>query len=228
MKKILVIDNYDSFVHNAVQLLRESSEPVNITIQLNDRIDFEKFGDYDGILLSPGPGIPEEAGDLMAAIGQIVRQRIPVLGICLGHQALARAFGAELRQLSAPLHGHPTTLTVTDAGDLLLQKIAPPLIVGRYHSWVVDPDSMPEELIASSEKEPPEIPGPLIDLSDRGGRGFVVQTSRLDPSCQFRPEQSAQIPLITKLIVSAENPSGRPTCGTATPRRQKVRRQCVQ
>ena len=82
MKKILVIDNYDSFVHNAVQLLRESSEPVNITIQLNDRIDFEKFGDYDGILLSPGPGIPEEAGDLMAAIGQIVRQRIPVLGIC--------------------------------------------------------------------------------------------------------------------------------------------------
>ena len=131
MKKILVIDNYDSFVHNAVQLLRESSEPVNITIQLNDRIDFEKFGDYDGILLSPGPGIPEEAGDLMAAIGQIVRQRIPVLGICLGHQALARAFGAELRQLSAPLHGHPTTLTVTDAGDLLLQKSAPPLIVGR-------------------------------------------------------------------------------------------------
>ena len=137
MKKILVIDNYDSFVHNAVQLLRESSEPVNITIQLNDRIDFEKFGDYDGILLSPGPGIPEEAGDLMAAIGQIVRQRIPVLGICLGHQAL----------------GHPTTLTVTDAGDLLLQKIAPPLIVGRYHSWVVDPDSMPEELIASSHDE---------------------------------------------------------------------------
>ena len=153
MKKILVIDNYDSFVHNAVQLLRESSEPVNITIQLNDRIDFEKFGDYDGILLSPGPGIPEEAGDLMAAIGQIVRQRIPVLGICLGHQALARAFGAELRQLSAPLHGHPTTLTVTDTGDLLLQKIAPPLIVGRYHSWVVDPDSMPEELIASSHDE---------------------------------------------------------------------------
>ena len=136
MKKILVIDNYDSFVHNAVQLLRESSEPVNITIQLNDRIDFEKFGDYDGVLLSPGPGIPEEAGDLMAAIGQIVRQRIPVLGICLGHQALARAFGAELRQLSAPLHGHPTTLTV-----------------GRYHSWVVDPDSMPEELIASSHDE---------------------------------------------------------------------------
>ena len=219
MKKILVIDNYDSFVHNAVQLLRESSEPVNITIQLNDRIDFEKFGDYDGILLSPGPGIPEEAGDLMAAIGQIVRQRIPVLGICLGHQALARAFGAELRQLSAPLHGHPTTLTVTDAGDLLLQKIAPPLIVGRYHSWVVDPDSMPEELIASSHdeaghimsflssepadtrraipprilhfelrpgadpqlarhlltsaagKEPPEIPGPLIDRFRPGRTG---------------------------------------------------------
>ena len=234
MKKILVIDNYDSFVHNAVQLLRESSEPVNITIQLNDRIDFEKFGDYDGILLSPGPGIPEEAGDLMAAIGQIVRQRIPVLGICLGHQALARAFGAELRQLSAPLHGHPTTLTVTDAGDLLLQKIAPPLIVGRYHSWVVDPDSMPEELIASSHDEAGHIMSfyhrnlPIHGVQFHPESCFVVQTSRLDPSCQFRPEQSAQIPLITKLIVSAENPSGRPTCGTATPRRQKVRRQCVQ
>lgn len=153
MKKILVIDNYDSFVHNAVQLLRESSEPVNITIQLNDRIDFEKFGDYDGILYPRVPESRKRPATLWRRSDRSCGSESPCWGSVWDIQALARAFGAELRQLSAPLHGHPTTLTVTDAGDLLLQKIAPPTIVGRYHSWVVDPDSMPEELIASSHDE---------------------------------------------------------------------------
>ena len=153
VKQILVIDNYDSFVYNAVQLLRESSEPVTVSVRRNDRITPEEPGNYDGVLLSPGPGIPEEAGNLLAAIGEIVRKQIPVLGICLGHQALAQALGAGLEQLTAPLHGHPTTLTVTDERDPLLQNLQSPVIVGRYHSWVLKPDTMPEELLVSSHDE---------------------------------------------------------------------------
>ena len=136
-----------------MQLLRESAVPVTVTVRRNDRVTPEEVGNYDGVLLSPGPGIPEEAGNLLAAIGEIVRKQIPVLGICLGHQALAQAFGTDLEQLSAPLHGHPTTLTLTDETDPLLQGLRSPVVVGRYHSWVLKPDTMPEELIVSSHDE---------------------------------------------------------------------------
>ena len=212
----------------------------------------------------------------MAAIGQIVRQRIPRAGDLSGTSALARAFGAELRQLSAPLHGHPTTLTVTDAGDLLLQKIAPPLIVGRYHSWVVDPDSMPEELIASSHdeaghimsfyhrnlpihgvqfpprilhfelrpgadpqlarhlltsaagKEPPEIPGPLIDRFRPGRTGFRRSDKPPRSILSVPPRTVGADPLDNEIDRFGRKSVRQTTCGTATPRRQKVRRQCVQ
>ena len=149
---VLLIDNYDSFSYNVYQLIG-SVEP-DIKVVRNDEYTVKEIEAMrpEALIISPGPGKPSDAGICIEAIRYFVG-RLPILGICLGHQALARAFGAELRQLSAPLHGHPTTLTVTDAGDLLLQKIAPPLIVGRYHSWVVDPDSMPEELIASSHDE---------------------------------------------------------------------------
>ena len=145
MKKILVIDNYDSFVHNAVQLLRESSEPVNITIQLNDRIDFEKFGDYDGVLLSPGPGIPEEAGDLMAAIGQIVRQRIPVLGICLGHQAICEAFGGTVSYAKELMHGKQKEIHQIGENQLF-QGLPETFQAARYHSLAALKEELPEEL----------------------------------------------------------------------------------
>ena len=156
MKKILVIDNYDSFVHNAVQLLRESSEPVNITIQLNDRIDFEKFGDYDGILLSPGPGIPEEAGDLMAAIGQIVRQRIPVLGICLGHQAICEAFGGRVSYAKELMHGKKKTI-YTVGESKLFEGLGDSFQAARYHSLAAVRDKLPEVLRVTAEAEDGEI-----------------------------------------------------------------------
>ena len=149
---ILLIDNYDSFTYNLYQFIGTFNNDIKVV--RNDKITIEEIEDLnpESIVISPGPKSPKEAGICLETIRHFAGKK-PMLGICLGHQALARAFGAELRQLSAPLHGHPTTLTVTDAGDLLLQKIAPPLIVGRYHSWVVDPDSMPEELIASSHDE---------------------------------------------------------------------------
>ena len=156
MKKILVIDNYDSFVHNAVQLLRESSEPVNITIQLNDRIDFEKFGDYDGVLLSPGPGIPEEAGDLMAAIGQIVRQRIPVLGICLGHQAICEAFGGEVSYAKELMHGKKKTI-YTVGKSRIFEGLGDSFQAARYHSLAALKDKLPDVLKVTAEAEDGEI-----------------------------------------------------------------------
>lgn len=152
MKNVLVINNYDSFVYNAVQLLRESSFLPLIDVVFNDCVCEEDIRRCDGVLLSPGPGIPREAHRLMAMIDEIVRRRNPVLGICLGHQALAEAFGARLRQMEAPLHGHASPLRITDAADPLFRGVEQ-ATVGRYHSWVVDPESLPAELKVSAWDE---------------------------------------------------------------------------
>lgn len=157
VKRILVIDNHDSFVYNAVQLLREAPGVEAVEVCRNDRLDLGALGHYDGIVLSPGPGVPAEAGMLLRAIGVIVRERIPALGICLGHQALAEAFGAALEQLGAPLHGHATALCDVDFSDPLFRGLEPPLVVGRYHSWTVVRRSLPEELIVTSCDERGEV-----------------------------------------------------------------------
>ena len=129
---------------------------MNITIQLNDRIDFEKFGDYDGILLSPGPGIPEEAGDLMAAIGQIVRQRIPVLGICLGHQAICEAFGGEVSYAKELMHGKKKTI-YTVGKSPLFEGLGDSFQAARYHSLAAVREKLPDVLRVTAEAEDGEI-----------------------------------------------------------------------
>ena len=151
MKRILVIDNNDSFVYNAVQLLREAV--ADVTVRRSCCVELETLADYDGVVLSPGPGLPSESEGLMASIEAVVRERKPVLGICLGHQALAEHFGARLLNMEAPLHGHPSQLTVVDRKDPMLQNLPEPAIVGRYHSWVVDPATMPDVLLVSSYDE---------------------------------------------------------------------------
>lgn len=152
MKKILVIDNYDSFVFNIVQLIRESGISPSCDVVRNDSIDFSSLSQYQGIILSPGPGIPSESGDLLHLI-DTCKYSHPLLGICLGHQAIAQSFGATLYNMPYPLHGHRTTLKITDPADPLLAGITAPIIVGRYHSWVVNPDSFPRELLVSSLDE---------------------------------------------------------------------------
>ncbi len=152
MKNVLVINNYDSFVYNAVQLLRESSHLPLIDIVYNDCVTAEDIATCDGVLLSPGPGIPSEANRLMSAIDDIIRLRKPVLGICLGHQALAEAFGARLVQMESPLHGHASQLRITDTDDSLFRGVEN-ATVGRYHSWVVEPQSLPGDLKVSAWDE---------------------------------------------------------------------------
>lgn len=141
IKNILVIDNHDSFVYNLVQILREN-EHCQFDIVYNDQIDFSSLGNYDKILLSPGPGIPAEAGELLTLI-EHCKTTHDILGVCLGHQAIAESFGASLQQLPHPKHGHESPLTIVDSTDILYHDLTYPVQVGRYHSWIVNPHTLP-------------------------------------------------------------------------------------
>lgn len=169
MKRILVIDNNDSFVYNAVQLLREAK--ARVEVRRSDSLEGVLLSEYDGVLLSPGPGLPSEAEGLMAGIEAVEKAGVSVLGICLGHQALAQHFGARLLNMEAPLHGHASRLSIVDRQDPLLRGLAEPSLVGRYHSWVVDPASLPAELSVSSYDEQ----GNIMSLRHRSRPVYGVQ-----------------------------------------------------
>lgn len=142
MSKILVIDNYDSFVYNIVHYLRELGEEV--TVKRNDQFELNEILEYDKVVLSPGPGIPSEAGKLLEVIqfNNQLENCVPMLGICLGHQAIAEVFGGTLRNLSQVYHGIASKINV-DPDTRLYQNFESKLTVGRYHSWVADIESAP-------------------------------------------------------------------------------------
>lgn len=141
--KILVLDNYDSFVYNLIALIREvTSAPIDVI--KNDQIDLETVTLYSHVLLSPGPGIPTEAGKMMAVLERVA-PHTSVLGVCLGHQAIAEFSGARLKQLTAPLHGVTSALVQTQS-DYLFEAIPKTFQIGHYHSWVVADDSVPNSL----------------------------------------------------------------------------------
>ena len=142
--KILVLDNYDSFTYNLVQVLRELGHTHNVTVIRNDKLTVEDVASYDALLLSPGPGVPADAG-LMPEIIRRYSSTKRILGVCLGHQGLAESFGGELYNLDKVVHGLATEATVVVA-DKLFQDIPAHFKVGRYHSWSVRPGSVPAEL----------------------------------------------------------------------------------
>lgn len=142
--KILVLDNYDSFTYNLVQVLRELGHTDNVTVIRNDKLAVADVEAYDAVLLSPGPGVPADAG----LMPEIIRQYAPskrILGVCLGHQGLAESFGGELYNLPAVVHGVATEAEVV-APDRLFEGLPERFQVGRYHSWSVRPESVPAEL----------------------------------------------------------------------------------
>jgi anthranilate synthase component 2 len=141
--KILVLDNYDSFTYNLVYLIRQLGYGQQLDIRRNDAFSLDEVEQYDKILLSPGPGIPSEAG-LMPEVLQRYAATKSILGICLGHQAIAEAFGAQLHNLAEVQHGVASTLTVVS--DRLFEGLPSQFAVGRYHSWVVDEAHLPTEL----------------------------------------------------------------------------------
>jgi anthranilate synthase component 2 len=142
-KTVLVIDNYDSFTYNLVHLVNELG--YEAVVWRNDKFTLGEVAAYDKILLSPGPGVPGEAGQLLALIKSYAPTK-SIMGVCLGQQAIAEVFGGALLNLGRPMHGIATTITIQDKGELLFKNCPDPLAVGRYHSWVVDPARLPTSL----------------------------------------------------------------------------------
>ncbi|NJC24953.1 anthranilate synthase component II [Neolewinella antarctica] len=141
---VLIIDNYDSFTYNLVQYVEEELGH-SIDVYRNDKIDVERVGDYDLIVLSPGPGVPADAGIMPEIIKRYGKEKV-IFGVCLGHQAIGEAFGGQLMNLDQVHHGIETTMERTTAEDMLFANIPTSFNAGRYHSWVIDPASMPAEL----------------------------------------------------------------------------------
>lgn len=142
--KVLVLDNYDSFTYNLVQYIQEILEH-KIDVFRNDEIDLDAVGAYDFIILSPGPGLPKDAG-IMPALIQRYAATKTILGVCLGHQAIGEAFGASLENLAHVFHGVETPIEVVVEDEPLFQSMPATFQAGRYHSWVVAKESLPSEL----------------------------------------------------------------------------------
>lgn len=148
--KILLLDNYDSFTYNLVHYLESLGAEVKVF--RNDEIEIEDVKDYDKIVLSPGPGIPEQAGILKSLIKEYYDKK-PILGICLGQQAIAEVFGGSLLQLDEVVHGVSTPINVVVEDEVLFRDLPQKLEVARYHSWVVNPKDFPDVLEVTSVDE---------------------------------------------------------------------------
>jgi len=149
MKKILVIDNYDSFTYNLVHYLKDLD--CEVTVIRNDKLTLEEVEPYDKIVLSPGPGIPDEAGLLKSIIKKYAPTK-SILGVCLGQQAICEVFGGKLINLDEVYHGVATKINITVEDESLFNGFSKEIEVGRYHSWVVD-KNLPSVLEATSFDE---------------------------------------------------------------------------
>jgi len=153
MKKILVIDNYDSFTYNLVHYLEDLG--CDVTVKRNDQLNLEDVKPYDKIVLSPGPGIPDEAGLLKSIIKEYAPTK-SILGVCLGQQAIGEVFGGSLVNLDSVFHGVATKVNITVEDEILFKGLNKIIEVGRYHSWVVHSE-LPDVLEATSFDENNQI-----------------------------------------------------------------------
>ncbi|MGB5393754.1 MAG: aminodeoxychorismate/anthranilate synthase component II [Lutimonas sp.] len=151
--KILVIDNYDSFTYNLVHYLQDLN--CEVVVKRNDKLSLEDVDDFEKILLSPGPGIPDEAGLLKAIIEKYAPTK-SILGICLGQQAIAEVFGGKLENLNHVYHGVSSQIFLTQLDEVLYRGLPKNFEVGRYHSWVVS-KKLPKDLIVTSIDENGEV-----------------------------------------------------------------------
>lgn len=139
--KILVIDNYDSFTYNLVQYI-ERLEAAEVTVARNDKITLEEAKIFNKFLISPGPGIPDEAGITKELIGRFGSEK-SILGVCLGHQSIAEVYGGKIRNLATVFHGVASLMHKTVSDDYLFSGVPDQFEAGRYHSWIVEDDKMP-------------------------------------------------------------------------------------
>ena len=169
--RILVVDNYDSFVFNLVQYLGQIG--AECTVLRNDEVKIEDASNFDGVLISQGPGTPEEAGVSIALVKYCADHKIPLFGVCLGHQAIGVAFGATVSRAPELLHGKTSVVTHTNKG--VLADLPSPLTVTRYHSLAIEPSTMPDEL-------------EVICATDSGVVMGIQHTSLPISGVQFHPE----------------------------------------
>ena len=144
--KLLILDNYDSFTYNIVHAVRELG--ITPTVVRNDKITLPEIDEFDKIIISPGPGIPSEAGILPELLREYAGKK-PILGVCLGHQAIGENFGATLENLDDVYHG-VQTMTHVIADDYIVKGMGNDFPVGRYHSWIVSEKNLPESLVVTS------------------------------------------------------------------------------
>ncbi|MBC8033363.1 MAG: aminodeoxychorismate/anthranilate synthase component II [Chitinophagaceae bacterium] len=181
--RILVFDNYDSFTYNLVHLVEKIIHG-KVEVHRNDQIPLEKVKEYDKIILSPGPGIPEEAGLLLPLIQEYAASK-SILGVCLGHQAIGQAFGANLINLSTVYHGVATPITIKETRGIvasdLFAGLPSVLEVGRYHSWVIARENFPEVLEITAE----DAQGYIMALQSKN---YDVQGVQFHPESVLTPD----------------------------------------
>lgn len=177
--RILVFDNYDSFTYNLVHLV-EKILHTKVEVYRNDKIALEDVAAYDKIILSPGPGIPEEAGLLLPLIKAYAASK-SILGVCLGHQAIAEAFGGQLHNLSQVFHGVATPINILHSNAPLFKDMEPTITVGRYHSWIVSETDFPEALEITARDEA----GSIMALQHKT---YDVQGVQFHPESVLTPE----------------------------------------
>lgn len=175
--KIVIIDNYDSFTYNLSHLVKELG--AEVTVLRNDSFPIEELETYDKILLSPGPGIPKEAGLLLEVIRTYAGKK-PILGVCLGEQAIGEVFGGKLTNLSEVYHGIQSPIRIT-ASNYLFEGLPEEILVGRYHSWVIDRENFPDalEITAVSQE------GYIMALRHKD---FDVQGIQFHPESVLTPD----------------------------------------
>ena len=152
--KILLLDNYDSFTYNLLHLVKELGA-TDVTVIRNDQIDLDDVEQYDKIILSPGPGIPSEAGLLLPVIKRYAPTK-KILGVCLGHQAIGEAFGGQLTNLTEVFHGIQSQIKILEH-SVLFKGLNNEILVGRYHSWVVSKEASPDCLEITAESAEGQI-----------------------------------------------------------------------
>lgn len=155
MKKVVIIDNYDSFTYNLVHLINEVING-QVTVFKNDNFSISDLDEFDYIVLSPGPGLPDDAGLLKEVIRNFAGKK-KILGVCLGLQAIGEVYGAELKNLPIVYHGMKTRITQTTPDDPILKGIQKHFDAGRYHSWVINKATCPDTLVVTSVDEQGEI-----------------------------------------------------------------------
>jgi len=179
MAKILVFDNYDSFTYNLVQYVQNIGNH-QVDVVLNDELPLEDAGKYDGIILSPGPGLPSEAGLLLPLIDRYKSTK-RIFGVCLGQQAIAEVFGGSLINLSTVYHGLATPVTFSNPRHYLFEGLPDKIDAGRYHSWVVDPATLP----ACLKTEAIDENGQIMALSHKE---FDICSVQFHPESVLTPE----------------------------------------